>query len=444
MNIIISNRFSNLLKGLNIEVIKELNGEFEVDDIINQLSNLYYDRLIIDISAIKNNQDITSIQKLSGAFDMSKVILLLDETKYFSTQEFISAIISIGIYNFTKNIDGVKYLIDRPNSYGDVMKYHKVERPEEVKKPVEMPKYVPPKKYTSIEDIYASNSLTPAEKEEMITKIRMQETIKQAKMGGEQSDYVRKKNTSFKVVLTVILLPLMAVLLTLGYYYLLYTVDSYLKPDSAVGKVLFKPAFENGPTFITLIAVLILIIVMRILFSIINTKIRSSKSSCLKFSLIPFGVFVAITSFDKHIVTFLDEFIKLENMDFKPYMNNSLYFDFRIVVALMVLIYFTGLLFKKVNSLEFEQEISQRTSIIEKLFAFILIMTVLLPSLQYVFNLYTGFGGVTDFFNDLLKGDFMFYLTIVEIVGVLGLITIEVINTLKVRKLKKQEKKVIA
>ena len=74
----------------------------------------------------------------------------------------------------------------------------------------------------------------------------------------------------------------------------------------------------------------------------------------------------------------------------------------------------------------------------------ILIMTVLLPSLQYVFNLYTGFGGVTDFFNDLLKGDFMFYLTIVEIVGVLGLITIEVVNTLKVRKLKKQEKKVIA
>jgi hypothetical protein len=221
----------------------------------------------------------------------------------------------------------------------------------------------------------------------------------------------------------------------------LFVISVTLYAMSAVipSNLIHPDDYQNSVNYIELV-----LIVMRILFSIINTKIRSSKSSCLKFSLIPFGVFVAITSFDKHIVTFLDEFIKLENMDFKPYMNNSLYFDFRIVVALMVLIYFTGLLFKKVNSLEFEQEISQRTSIIEKLFAFILIMTVLLPSLQYVFNLYTGFGGVTDFFNDLLKGDFMFYLTIVEIVGVLGLITIEVVNTLKVRKLKKQEKKVIA
>ena len=31
MNIIISNRFSNQLKSLNIDVIKELNGEYEAD-----------------------------------------------------------------------------------------------------------------------------------------------------------------------------------------------------------------------------------------------------------------------------------------------------------------------------------------------------------------------------------------------------------------------------
>lgn len=443
MNIIISNRFSSLLKGLNIEVIKELNGEFEVDDIINQLTNIYYDRLIIDISAIKNNQDIATIQKLSGSFDMSKVILLLDETRYFSTQEFISSIISIGIYNFTKNIDGVKYLIDRPNSYGDVMKYHKVEKVSETKT-VEVPKYVPPKKYTTVEEIYASNSLTPAEKEEMITKIRMQETIKQAKMGGEYSNYVRKKNLTFKILLTVLILPLMALLLTYGYFYLLYTLDGYVKPKTAVGNVFYFHIFENGPTVATLLALLITIIVARILFGIINTKIKSSKGSCLKFSLIPFGVFVGIVSFDKYIVTFLDNVIKLDGLEYKPYMNMSIYFDFKLIATLMVLVYYSGLLLRKFRTLEFEQEIGMKTTIFEKLFSILLVLTVLIPGLHYIFNLYTGIPAITDFFNNLFKTEnLMLIITIIEIIGVVALIVFEIINSVRVRKMKNSTKKVI-
>ena len=106
MNIIISNKFASLFKSLNIEVIKEINGVYTADDIIRQLDNIFYDRVIFDISALKDNTDFSNIQKLSAVLDMSKVILVIDDTRVFSTQEFISRIISIGIYNFTKNIDG--------------------------------------------------------------------------------------------------------------------------------------------------------------------------------------------------------------------------------------------------------------------------------------------------------------------------------------------------
>lgn len=37
----------------------------------------------------------------------------------------------MGIYNFTKNAEGIKYLYDHPNSYRDVAQYHQLETPKE-------------------------------------------------------------------------------------------------------------------------------------------------------------------------------------------------------------------------------------------------------------------------------------------------------------------------
>lgn len=42
---------------------------------------------------------------------------------------FLSKIISFGIYNFTTNIDGIKYLIQRPNTYADVENLQHMARP---------------------------------------------------------------------------------------------------------------------------------------------------------------------------------------------------------------------------------------------------------------------------------------------------------------------------
>ena len=127
MNVIIANKYQTMLQSLNIDVIKVLTGEFEVDDIISSFLNFYFQRMIIDVTAIKNYRDIRVIQKLSISLDMEKVILLLDDSPETNSSEYLSQLISMGIYNFTKNIDGVLYLYNNPNSYRDVAHIHQIE-----------------------------------------------------------------------------------------------------------------------------------------------------------------------------------------------------------------------------------------------------------------------------------------------------------------------------
>ena len=124
MNVIVSNKYQNMLATLDIDVIKSVNGEFEVEELANILTNFYFNKMIIDITAIKGYQNIKNIQKLSVNFDPNKLILLLDDSAMVNSGSYLSALVSMGIYNFTRNINAVKFLIDNPNSYKDVAQYH--------------------------------------------------------------------------------------------------------------------------------------------------------------------------------------------------------------------------------------------------------------------------------------------------------------------------------
>ena len=126
MNVIISNKNQAMLENLGIDVIKEMNGEFEVDEIISTFQNFFYQRMILDITAIKNYTNLTNLQKLSMSLDMEKLILLLDGTDQTSNPEFLSDLVSMGIYNFTKNVEGIQYLYNSPNSYRDVAQFHRI------------------------------------------------------------------------------------------------------------------------------------------------------------------------------------------------------------------------------------------------------------------------------------------------------------------------------
>lgn len=128
MNVIVSNKYQALLSSLEIDVIKSINGEYEVDELISMFANFFYQRMILDITAIKGYQDVKNLQKLSMALDMEKVILLLDDNDDSSSSVYLSRLISMGIYNFTRNKEGVIYLLNHPNSYRDVAHIHQLDQ----------------------------------------------------------------------------------------------------------------------------------------------------------------------------------------------------------------------------------------------------------------------------------------------------------------------------
>ena len=127
MNVIIANKYRDALADLDIEVIKKLEGEFSVDEIVETFKNFFFQKMILDITALRDYQSISTLQKLSLSLDMDRLVLLLDGSPETSSPEFLSDLISMHIYNFTMNIEGVKWLYNHPNSYRDVAQYHQLD-----------------------------------------------------------------------------------------------------------------------------------------------------------------------------------------------------------------------------------------------------------------------------------------------------------------------------
>lgn len=133
MNVIISNELNELLSALNIDVMKKVQGVFTVDEIVDKFANFYFNRIIIDITAIKDYKNVKNLQSLSINLDADKIVILLDGSVETSSPEYVSSLISMGLYNFTKNAEGIMYLVNHSNTYKDVASLHQIDRkPEEV------------------------------------------------------------------------------------------------------------------------------------------------------------------------------------------------------------------------------------------------------------------------------------------------------------------------
>lgn len=127
MDTVISNKYSSVLNELDIEVSKKLEGEYTVDEIISQFKNFFFNKMFLDITAIKDYKDLTNLQKLSMSIDMDKVILLLDKDDSISdSEQFLAKLVNMGIYNFTKDQNNLMYLYTNPNVYRDVAYLQKI------------------------------------------------------------------------------------------------------------------------------------------------------------------------------------------------------------------------------------------------------------------------------------------------------------------------------
>jgi len=125
MNVIVSNKNEGLLNSLDIDIIKSIHGEFDADQIIQTFSNFFFNRMFLDITAIRNYTEISTIQKLSIGLEMDKVIFLLD-SNLMNNNVYLSKLISMGIYNFANTKESLLYLYNHPNTYKDVAHIHQL------------------------------------------------------------------------------------------------------------------------------------------------------------------------------------------------------------------------------------------------------------------------------------------------------------------------------
>lgn len=140
MNVIVANKQQALLANLNIDIIKTINGEFTADEIVEQFSNFFFGRMILDLTALKDYKDLRNLQKISISLAVEKIIIVLPlDDPECNTPQFLSKLISMGVYNFTSNIEGINYLLQNPNSYRDVAHLHQIDEPIVIEKQVMVP-----------------------------------------------------------------------------------------------------------------------------------------------------------------------------------------------------------------------------------------------------------------------------------------------------------------
>ena len=127
MNVIVGNERLDELSSLDVDVIKSINGVFDSLEIVSIFKNFYFNKMILDATSIKDYQNTNNIQKIITELDPNKIILFLPKTEEVSSQVYLSQLVKMGVYNFTNNIEGVKYLITHNNTYDDVAQLEQVE-----------------------------------------------------------------------------------------------------------------------------------------------------------------------------------------------------------------------------------------------------------------------------------------------------------------------------
>ena len=121
MNVIVSNKLKDIINNANIDAIKDLNGLFSVEDLINKFKNYFFSRMILDATSVVNFASKQVLTKLAEEIGSEKLIILLPSNPK-PPVEFKKLLIELKIYNFTTDINEVLKFIETPNTYEDAIK----------------------------------------------------------------------------------------------------------------------------------------------------------------------------------------------------------------------------------------------------------------------------------------------------------------------------------
>lgn len=115
MNVIVSNKQKNVLDNANIDAIKDLNGLFDIDELINNFKGYFFSKMIIDATSIIDFAKETVLRKLVNGIGAEKIYLLLPP-KPEPPKKFCDFLVSLGIYNYSTDINDILKFLKTPNS----------------------------------------------------------------------------------------------------------------------------------------------------------------------------------------------------------------------------------------------------------------------------------------------------------------------------------------
>lgn len=120
MNVLILNEQQNQLQSIEVDIIKSVTGKFDASDIVNMFKDFFFNKMILDVTALNDFDNPTTYKTIAEGINPDKLIFFLQEGSELCTSGFLSCLINIGIYNFTTNLDGAKYLVKKSNTLKDV------------------------------------------------------------------------------------------------------------------------------------------------------------------------------------------------------------------------------------------------------------------------------------------------------------------------------------
>lgn len=129
MNVIVANEQENILSNLDCDVIKNINGSFSSQEMIEMFKDFFFSKMILDVTALRDYEHINSYKDLISVLDPNKIIFFIKDKSSLCKPEFLSELIKNGIYNFTTNIEGINYLLKKTNTIKDVEHILKMVKP---------------------------------------------------------------------------------------------------------------------------------------------------------------------------------------------------------------------------------------------------------------------------------------------------------------------------
>ena len=120
MNVIITNERNDELSNIDIDVIKTMTGSFDVNELAEMFKNFFFNKMILDVTALKDYTELSTYENLIKYIEADRIIFLLPSESNLCTPNFLGHLVSMGIYNFTTDLNGIKFLLKKPNTLQDV------------------------------------------------------------------------------------------------------------------------------------------------------------------------------------------------------------------------------------------------------------------------------------------------------------------------------------